>query len=198
MRLPGIVLAAGASSRMGQPKALLPIQPGRTFLGRVLATLSEAGIAPLVVVSRTAVDIGDVWDEARSADVVQTINPDPARGQLSSLVCGLAALAAPPPAVLMTLVDVPLPRVDTVRLLVDAWRRTQAPLVRPVFDGRHGHPAIFGAALLNGLRAADLSAGAQPIVRAFADRAIDVDVDDPGVLVDIDTPEDYRRLTDAS
>jgi molybdenum cofactor cytidylyltransferase len=194
MRLPGIVLAAGASSRMGQTKALLPIQPGRTLLGRVLTTLSAAGIEPLVVVSRSHLEIGDAWDDARSADVVQTINPDPSRGQLSSLVCGLDALSTTWPAVLMTLVDVPLPRVDTVRLLVDAWRRTQAPLVRPMHEGRHGHPAIFGAALLDSLRAADVGEGAKPIVRAFADRAIDVAVDDPGVLVDVDTPDAYRRL----
>jgi len=194
MRLPGIVLAAGASSRMGQTKALLPIQPGRTLLGRVLSTLSEAGIDPLVVVSRSHIDIGGAWDVAEAATVVQTINLDPSRGQLSSLLCGLDALEGEWPAVLMTLVDVPLPRVDTVRQLVTTWQRTQAPLVRPVHGGRHGHPAIFGAALLNSLRTADLSEGAKPIVRAFADRAIDVVVDDPGVLVDVDTPGDYRRL----
>jgi molybdenum cofactor cytidylyltransferase len=196
MRLPGIVLAAGASSRMGQTKALLPIQPGRTLLGRVLSTLSEVGIDPLVVVSRSHIDITAAWDAADSATVVQTINLDPSRGQLSSLLCGLDALEREYQAVLMTLVDVPLPRVDTVRRLVTAWQRTHAALVRPVHGGRHGHPAIFGAALLNSLRTADLSEGAKPIVRAFADRAIDVEVDDPGILVDVDTPGDYRRLID--
>jgi molybdenum cofactor cytidylyltransferase len=189
-RLAGIVLAAGAASRMGQTKALLPIQPGHTLLGRILGTLNDAALDPLIVVSRAPFDISSAWNHARSIDVIQTINPDPARGQLSSLLCGLDALANDPPAIVMTLVDIPLPRVDTVRSLVDAWRRTRAPLVRPV----HGHPVIFGAPLLLGLRSADPAEGAKPLVRAFASRSVDVVVDDAGVLLDFDTPEDYRRL----
>jgi molybdenum cofactor cytidylyltransferase len=193
-QLGGIVLAAGASSRMGQTKALLQIQPGHTLLGRILGTLSEASLDPLIVVSRARLDIAAAWNHARSSDVIQTINPDPSRGQLSSLLCGLDALANDPPAILMTLVDIPLPRVDTVRSLIDTWQRTRAPLVRPVHDGRHGHPVIFGATLLMGLRAADPAEGAKPLVRAFAARGVDVVVDDAGVLLDIDTPDDYRRL----
>ena len=193
--LPGIVLAAGASSRMGQTKALLPIQPGRTLLGRILGTFCEAALAPLVVVSRTHLDIADAWGDPQSDAVLQVINPDPARGQLSSLLCGLEALPERPPAIVMTLVDVPLPSVETVRTLMEAWHRTRAPLVRPVCDGRHGHPVIFGGPLLASLRAADLAEGAKPVVRAFAARGVDIGVDDRGVLVDVDTPEDYRRLT---
>jgi molybdenum cofactor cytidylyltransferase len=193
-QLAGIVLAAGASSRMGQTKALLPIQPGHTLLGRILDTLSEASLDPLIVVSRARLDIAAAWNHARSSGVIQTINPDPSRGQLSSLLCGLDALASDPPAILLTLVDIPLPRVDTVRSLIDTWQRTRAPLVRPVHGRRHGHPVIFGATLLMALRAADPAEGAKPLVRAFAGRGVDVVVDDAGVLLDIDTPDDYRRL----
>jgi molybdenum cofactor cytidylyltransferase len=178
---------------MGQTKALLPIQPGRTFLGRILSTLVEAALDPLIVVSRSRLDIAAAWDDPRWRAVIQTINPDPSRGQLSSLVCGLEALSDPA-AILMTLVDVPLARVDTVQTLVEAWQRTRAPLVRPVYDGRHGHPVIFGGPMLTSLRAADPVEGAKPVVRAFAERGVDVAVNDPGVLVDVDTPDDYRRL----
>lgn len=179
---------------MGQTKALLPIQPGRTLLGRILSTFSDAALAPLVVVSRMHLDIADAWGDLRSGDVLQAINPDPARGQLSSLLCGLDALPENPPAIVMTLVDVPLPSVETVRTLVDAWHRTRAPLIRPVCDGRHGHPVIFAGPMLASLRAANPAEGAKPVVRAFAERGVDVAVDDRGVLVDLDTPEDYRRL----
>ena len=72
---------------MGQTKALLPIQPGRTLLGRILGTFREAALAPLVVVSRTHLDIADAWGDPQSDAVLQVINPDPARGQLSSLLC---------------------------------------------------------------------------------------------------------------
>jgi CTP:molybdopterin cytidylyltransferase MocA len=195
--IPAIVLAAGGSTRMGRSKARLPIQPDGTFLGRILRTLAEAGLDPLIVVTRERLDIPSLWRDARSARVIEVINPEPARGQLSSLLCGLDAIAQPPQAVLMTLVDVPLPAVATVGALVASWHRTRVPLVRPLHAGRHGHPVIFGDALLKALRDANPADGAKPIVRTFASRGIDVAVDDPGVLRDVDTPEDYRQILDA-
>jgi len=195
--IPAIVLAAGGSIRMGRSKARLPIQPDGTFLGRILRTLAEAGLDPLIAVTRERLDIPSLWHDARSARVIEVINPEPARGQLSSLLCGLDAIAQPPQAVLMTLVDVPLPAAATVRALVASWHRTRVPLVRPLHAGRHGHPVIFGEALLTALRAANPADGAKPIVRTFASRGIDVAVDDPGVLRDVDTPEDYLQILDA-
>ena len=92
---------------------LLPIQPGGTFLGRILRTLAESGSTRWSPWSREHLDIavlcGTTRDPLASFEV---INPDPARGQLSSLLCGLNAIAQPPQAVLMTLVDVPLPAVE--------------------------------------------------------------------------------------
>ena len=192
--IPGIVLAAGASRRMGRPKALLPAEPGGTMLGRVLHTLAGAGLDPLIVVSRETLTVADAWRDSRAGGVRVVINPEPDRGQLSSLACALQALGPVPPAALVTLVDIPLVRSETVRQLLSAWRSSGAPLVRPLVDGRHGHPVIFGATLLDRLRTADPALGARPVVRAFAARAVDVAVDDAGVLQDIDTPDEYRRL----
>jgi molybdenum cofactor cytidylyltransferase len=192
--LPGLVLAAGASSRMGQTKALLQIEPGGTFLGRILGTLADAGIAPLLVITRDRLDIGTAWADPRATRVVEVINPDPSRGQLSSLMCGVDALQADADGVLMALVDVPLVRVASVRALIDGWRMTKPPLARLTCGGRHGHPVIFGSALLEALQGADPSEGAKPLIRAFASRGIDIPVDDPGILVDVDTPDDYARL----
>jgi molybdenum cofactor cytidylyltransferase len=189
--LPAIVLAAGASTRMGRPKALLPLDAaGTTFAQAVCAALAAGGAAPIVLVARAALRESLVHDVG---DVTLVVNSDPDRGQLSSLLVGLAALDAPE-AVLMTLVDVPLVRADTVRALVDAWHETHAPLVRPVHAGRHGHPVVFGAALLDALRRAEPAAGAKPVVRAFLHASVDVAVDDPGVVEDVDTPEAYARL----
>lgn len=191
MPLPAIVLAAGASSRMGRPKALLPAGgAGPTFAHAVCASLAAGGADPIVLVTRAEL-AGALRTAAPGSTVV--VNTDPDRGQLSSLLAGLAALDAPE-AVLMTLVDVPLVRPETVRAIVDAWHRTHAPLVRPVHAGRHGHPVIFGAALLDALRHADLSLGARPVVRHFAPASVDVDVDDAGTIEDVDTPEAYARL----
>jgi molybdenum cofactor cytidylyltransferase len=192
--LPGVVLAAGASSRMGRPKLLLPVQPGGTLLGRLLGTLANAGVWPLVVVVRRMLAIESAWLDPRAPRVTVVVNPDPARGQLSSMLCGLDAITDPPEVVLQAQVDVPLIRVETVRALVDAWQASRAPLVRPIFQGCTGHPVIFGAGLLEVLRAADLHGGAKPVVRRFAPAGVEVPVDDPMILEDIDTPEDYRRI----
>jgi molybdenum cofactor cytidylyltransferase len=190
--MPGaIVLAAGASSRMGRPKALLTLGAGETFVSRIAATLAAAGLDPVIVVVRAELEPA-IARAAPGARLV--VNDAPERGQLSSLLRGLDALPQPAASALVTLVDLPLVRVTTVQAVVDGWRRTQAPLVRPVHRGRHGHPVVFGAALIAGLRSADLALGAKPVVHAFAAAGLDVPVDDPGVLRDIDTPSDYAAI----
>ena len=206
MVVPGIVLSGGRSSRMGRPKALLPAG-AETFVGRIVRTLRAGGVGELLVVAPTA-DLAARIGAALAAHAAPpriVVNPDPARGQLSSLLVGLEVLdprgEAPPgedrrrvDAVLMTLVDVPLVSAATVRTLLDRYRSTRAPVVRPARpDGAHGHPVVFDRALFDELRRADPAAGAKPVVRAHAAEAVDVPVDDPGAFTDIDTPDDYRR-----
>lgn len=189
--LPAIVLAAGASSRMGQPKALLPIGPaGEPFARRIVETLVRAGLGPVVVVTREQLR-GALEALRLPAEIV--VNPDPGRGQLSSLLCGLDHLGEAD-AAMVTLVDLPLVTDATVRALVEAWQATAAPVVRPRYGFRHGHPVIFGAEALEQLRTADLEAGARPVVARLGDRSVDVPVDDPGVVEDIDTLEAYLRM----
>ena len=94
----------------------------------------------------------------------------------------------------MTLIDVPLVSVATVRTLIGAQREHGAPVVRPVSNGRHGHPVIFGRALFAELRGADPAQGAKPVVRAHAAEMIEVPIDDEGAFTDIDTREDYERI----
>ena len=191
-QLPGIVLAAGASSRMGAPKALLPTGRGtETFIERIVATLTACDVAPIVVVVRDSL-YGPVAALLPSASVV--VNPDPDRGQLSSLHCGLAAVGQAP-AVLVTLVDLPFVHEDTVRAVIDAWRATGAPLVRPRDGDRHGHPAIFGPDVIRALEEGDPASGAKPVLARFAVDAVSVPVTDSGAVEDIDTPEAYRRAT---
>lgn len=202
MTLAGVVLSGGASSRMGRPKALLDLA-GRPFVRRVADTLHEAGIADVVVVT------GSHEAEIRAAlaaadrpwrDVV-LLNPDSARGQLSSLWIALDWLEAPPRApadgVVVALVDHPLVRSGTVRALVEAFAATGRAVVRPVFRGRHGHPVVFARSTFAGLRAAPLDDGARAVVRSIGPAVLDVETDDEGVVTDVDTPDDYARLTGA-
>jgi molybdenum cofactor cytidylyltransferase len=194
--LPAIVLAAGASSRMGRPKALLPFGSGETFLSRILKTLHEADVDDLlVVVGPDSVPIREsLVSLAFPVRVVE--NPDCERGQLSSLQAGLLAADRPGVrGVLVTLVDLPLVTSSTVRAVIDTYRRQRsAAIVRPVCGHRHGHPVVFDRQLFDELRAADPAVGAKAVVQAHRDAIIEVPVTDEGAFVDIDTPAEYERV----
>jgi molybdenum cofactor cytidylyltransferase len=184
---------------MGSPKALLPDPDGRPFVARIIRTLHAAGLMDVLVVTglhhdaiRDAVSADDLH---RSVRIVR--NAEPGRGQLSSIWTALDACPADAEGLLMTLVDVPMLASATVQAVVDAWRRTQAPVVRPIVAGRRGHPVLFDRRLFDELREAPLDAGARVVVRAHWDESVDVPVDDPGSLVDVDTPDDYARLREA-
>jgi molybdenum cofactor cytidylyltransferase len=197
-----VLLAAGDSTRMGTPKALLPDPEGRPFVARIVRTFTAAGLDRLVVVTGAQHDaiVAALAADGMSGSVSCVRNPDPSRGQISSLWVGMDAVLADAgrpglDALLMTLVDVPMVRTSTVRAVVDAWTASRAPIVRPAIGDRHGHPVLFDRALFDALRRAPLDEGAKAVVHAYADRVVNVAVDDEGCLVDVDTPEDYRALT---
>jgi molybdenum cofactor cytidylyltransferase len=190
----GIILAAGASSRMGRPKPLLPIGDD-VFLTRVCRTLLEAGIDDLVVVAGPEHAV--VAEAVRVAGLTVRVVENPRRddGQLSSMLVGLAVADRPGvDAVLVHLVDAPLVRPETARAVLEAFHRTRAPIVRPEVGGRHGHPVLFSRRVFDDLRRADPAIGAKAVVRAHAAEVCNVPVEDEGACRDVDTPEDYARL----
>lgn len=194
--IPGVILAAGGSTRMGRPKALLPIGPaGETFLSRIARTLRAAGLDDVVVVAGPdAAPIGALLDRDLP-DVRLLVNARPDAGQLSSLHVALAALGRPGVrALLVTLVDHPLVLTPTVAALLAAYGRTGAGIVRPARAGRHGHPVIFDRRMFDALRRADPAAGARTVVHGHRQWVLDVEVDEDGPFLDIDTPEDYERI----
>lgn len=191
-----MVLSAGESTRMGSPKALLHDADGRPFVARVTRTLLAAGLTDVLVVtgSQHGSIVAALLADGLAERVRVVRNTDPSRGQLSSIWAGLDAQPPDAEGLLMTLVDVPMLAASTVSAVADGWRRSRAPIVRPIVDGRRGHPVIFDRQVFAELRNAPLDAGARAVVRAHWGDSLDVPVDDPGCLVDIDTPSDYDRL----
>jgi len=192
--VPGIVLAAGASSRMGVPKPLLTLGD-RTFLARILESLRDGGVPWAVVVTRPG--LAGVGDEVARVGFGRLVeNPVPDAGQLSSLLAGLDAVDSPEVSgVLVTLVDVPLISADTVRAVLAQAAGSRAQILRAVHRGRHGHPVLFKRSTFDALRRADPALGAKAVVRSHP--VEDVEVSDAGITEDIDTPEEYARLREA-
>ncbi|MCY3610363.1 MAG: nucleotidyltransferase family protein [Gemmatimonadetes bacterium] len=195
-RVAGLVLAAGESSRMGTAKALLDAG-GMTFVGRLVQTLAGAGCDPVVVVA--AARAGSVTDEAARSGARLVVNPDGAGGQIGSLRAGLSWLAQrddPPAAVVFTPVDNPAVAAATVEALIAAWdtaRAAHAAIVVPRCGNRRGHPVLADMRIAHEFQAPGLPDGARTVVRRDPGRVVEVEVEDPGVVEDIDTPERYRR-----
>lgn len=200
-----IVLAAGASTRMGRAKAALPIgHTGETVVGRVVTTLLAGGIPKIVVVAGAHIDavrhamptFAEATAGTPAAHQVRVVeHPGWENGQLSSLIAGLDAIDEPLlEAAMVTPVDVPMVTAATVASVISAWRASRAPIVRPANGGRHGHPVIFDASIFAELRKADPRIGAKAVFNAHRDRIVNVEVKDLGAFEDIDTPEDYQKV----
>lgn len=185
----GIVLAAGASTRMGDAKALLEVE-GSTFLERAVHVLREAGCRYVIAVVND-----DDWVE-RLADVsgaAVVINEAEGSEQIDSLRLGIANLPDDSDAVVVLPVDFPRVSVQTVKRLLDEFVRSGASIINPAYNGEAGHPVIFARSVLPELLAPDLPEGARSVIDAHASDARVIAVDDAGVLIDVDTPGDYQK-----
>ncbi len=188
--LEGVILAAGESRRMGYPKPLLEIG-GRTFIEHIAETM-------LAVVPRLVIVIGAHRERVRAAiprdaRIAIVDNPNYQHGQLSSLQAALDALQPDAAGALVHLGDHPLVRAETFRAIVDSYNRTGKPIVIARHDGHRGHPLIFDRAIFDELRSAPAEEGARHVVNADASRVAYVDLPDPGINLDLDTPSDLAR-----
>jgi molybdenum cofactor cytidylyltransferase len=186
----GILLAAGESRRMGYPKPLLRID-GATFVEKVAHAMLDVVARLLVVVGAHADRVGPAVPRDSRVTIVE--NRDWGRGQLSSLKTGVGALGANCRAALVHLADHPTVRTTTFRAVADAYLRGTASIVIARYNTRRGHPVIFGRDLFTELETARDSDGARVVVNADPKRVVYVDVDDPGIVLDLDTPQDLGR-----
>jgi molybdenum cofactor cytidylyltransferase len=186
-KLAAIVLAAGSSTRMGQTKQLLRLNES-TLLASVLQTIRAAQIPEIVIV------LGHNADEIRRSLDAQTarivLNPNHAAGLSSSLQAGLAALAPATDAAFIALADQPYVRAETYTAVGDAYTRTRAPIVIPTHNGKRGNPVLLARSIFPELMKLEGDVGARAVFAHHAGEILKVPVDDPGILIDFDTPED--------
>ena len=190
----GLILAGGASRRMGSPKALLRFH-NETFLDRMIRLFALVSDPVVVVLGHNAPHIRAGLESPASA--LFTINPDPERGMLSSLQCGLALVPATAEAVLFAPVDHPHLQPSTLEALASKFLSARAPVTVPVYAGDHGHPVCISRALVDELLGLPESAMASDVIHRYVGSTCYFDVDDPAVVTDIDDPAAYAGLLKA-
>ncbi len=192
-RVAGIVLAAGAPSRLAgeMPKQLLELG-GRPLVWRAAETALAARLDEVVVVlghaaRRVATALGGL-------DVRTVTNPDFERGQSTSVRAGLAAVAPETRAALFLPADQPLVTSRLINRLIEAWTSGAGVIAVPACQGRRGAPVLFDRAFFGELAQLEGDAGGRKLLPKHADSIVEVEVDDPLELADVDTEEDLRRL----
>jgi molybdenum cofactor cytidylyltransferase len=189
-KLAGILLAAGESRRMGYPKPLLKIGE-RSFVEVIVGTMLEVLPRVIVVLGAHAARIRPVIAPDQRVTIVE--NPAFTRGQLSSIKVGIEHVPIDSDGVLVHLADHPTVRADTFRAVITAYSQGGHPIMIARSGGRRGHPVIFDRSIFSELLRAPESEGARYVVNADPPRVSYADVDDTGVVLDLDTPEDLSR-----
>lgn len=187
-----VVLSAGESSRMGRPKALLPID-GQTFVERIVSALKLGGIERVVVVLGFNAD--EMRRQIEHLPVEIVVNADYKLGQLSSLQAAVRHLAADGncAGMMVHLVDHPYIDPRLVRLMLERFDDSRYSIVVPRHRGKRGHPVIFSRRLFSELLNAPMDEGAKAVVNAHRADTLEIEVEDVGITLDIDTPELYRQ-----
>ena len=181
-----IVLAAGASRRMGRPKLELDLG-GKTLVERSVQNLLDASVDRVRLVVPPGAPPG--LAATKTLEVIR--NPNRDRGLSSSLRVGLRGLPTATRVVLVALADKPLVKPETISKLLDVFQEGGAKVVYPVYRGEQGHPVLWDAALVDELSVVEGDRGAKSMLDVHRLEALAVPVDDFGVCFDIDTPEDY-------
>lgn len=180
---------------MGRPKLLLPYRNG-TLVGAVVEALRGGGVSRIVLVTSPGDEDLRAW--AREAGVLTAVNPDPGRGMLSSIREGIAALGQIDENLLVSPADLPALQPETVAALVRRMEETGAPLAVPVYRGKRGHPLAIAPALIPEIGTLDPDVGLRQLRDRYEDRLLEMAVEDAGVVEDVDTPEDYEKISSAS
>jgi molybdenum cofactor cytidylyltransferase len=192
--LAAVILSAGASSRMGRPKALLPYREG-TFLEHLI----EVTRHPRIGVTRIVLGAGAeaIQSAAKLDPSLVVVNSEWEKGQLSSICAGIRSLeGTATDGMVLCPVDHPLVSARLVGDLVERFYAERKAIVLPTYDGRRGHPVIFASALYAELLAAPFDKGARAVVWAHAADVLEVPTDEEGVVLNINDPQMLLRVNE--
>jgi len=195
-----VVLAAGESSRMGRPKALLPID-GVRFIEKIVSSFQSTKVGKILVVLGHNVE--EMRQKIADLPVLIVVNNEYKKGQLSSLVAAIRDIqsrqsSAELDGILVHLVDHPYVNPILVDVMIDRFYESKKLIVVPRYHGRRGHPVIFSRSLFSELQDTPLDQGAKAVVHAHQKDTLEIDTEDEGVTIDIDTPEEYRQFVKES
>jgi molybdenum cofactor cytidylyltransferase len=183
-----LLLAAGSSSRMGQPKALLPLQ-GKPAILHCLTPLWHGSVSEIIVVLGGGSEPAAAHLKDMSLKILYNTLPN--AEMVKSVRIGLQALAPQCQAVLICLVDHPLVQADTIKQIVAAGLEQPGRIIIPTFQGRRGHPTLFPKTLLTETYQ---GFNLQEIIGRHADQVVLLPVSDEGVVLEMDTPAEYQAL----
>ncbi|TKJ41534.1 hypothetical protein CEE37_02935 [candidate division LCP-89 bacterium B3_LCP] len=186
-----IILSAGDSRRMGQPKALLPYN-GNCFLDKIISDYSSLSCQPIIVVLGKDVDLIESGLQDQLHKVM--INSRPELGPLSSLKVGLSGLLPENEGCFFHPVDHPVVKVETLKNVITAWNTNPAKAVRPRYNRRGGHPVLIGSEWIQPILDLPPQANMRDLMHSRSEDVIELEVSDPGVILNIDTPEQYHEL----
>jgi molybdenum cofactor cytidylyltransferase len=193
--LAAVILSAGASSRMGRPKALLPYREG-TFLEHLIEVTRDPRIGVTRVVLGAGAEV--IRAIAKLDSSIVALNPAWEQGQLSSICAGLRSLdGVDIDGIVLCPVDHPLVSAVLVNELVERFYSDKKTIVLPTYKGHRGHPVIFSKALFSELLAAPADMGARAVVWAHAGDVLEVPTDEEGVILNLNDPEMLKRATEA-
>ncbi len=196
IKIYAVILAAGESSRMRSPKALLKITD-QIFLEYVVSKIYKAGIENILIILGHEPESVLQSKEVESSKVLRNvkfiINENYERGQLSSIQTGIRELPEDAEAMLLFTVDRPLASADLINSLIKKFGETQAPVVVPIFGAQRGHPIIFSSSVFQEILRAPEDVGARAVVWAHHNEVVEVSTNEEEILINIDTPESYEK-----
>jgi molybdenum cofactor cytidylyltransferase len=183
-----LVLAAGKSQRMGRPKMVLPFG-SQTIIEKVIDNIIEAGISDILVV--TGSDRDAVESACSSKPVVICYNPLYEEGMHSSVVCGFSHLPGNARAAMLFLGDQPFIPAEVIQSVILTWKQTRKGIVIPTYRGKRGHPTLFDFRLREEILHLDPVSGLRSVTMKFPEEILEVELNFPQILRDIDTKIDY-------